>query len=447
MLRSYTAFSLLICCLNCSSLHGQAIKKGKPFLISPPEGTSAASASRNAQYLNSLLDLKNDDELRVRTNKSNQKNNATSSKQVYDQYHRGIKVEYGTVTTHLKNNQLDKVSGEVYDIPETLDAAPSLSEDAALTAATNELKALRYRWQEPKEEDALQREFGIDTSYYPKASLVYIRVYRAGGGKKVGDMALAYKFDIYAVQPVLRKLVYVDAHTGKVIHINNIIKHVEGTAATRFSGQRTVSTSAASNGGGYWLRDASRGNGVETYDMNNGIFYSAATDFWDNDNNWTSAEHRNAKKDDAALDAHWGAMKTYDFFKEKFDRNSYDDQGTTIRSYVHFDVGYVNAFWNGSVMTYGDGQGDIEPLTSIDICAHEIGHALCSSTADLVYQGESGALNESLSDIWGAVVEHYAAPEKSPWLMGEDINFVIRSLSNPNDYNQPDTYLGNMWDP
>jgi hypothetical protein len=96
-------------------------------------------------------------------------------------------------------------------------------------------------------------------------------------------------------------------------------------------------------------------------------------------------------------------------------------------------------------MTYGDGNASIDPLTSIDIAAHEIGHAVCTNTANLTYSYEPGALNESYSDIWGACVEFFADPTKSTWELGEDVNFIIRSLSNPNAHNQPDTYLGTYW--
>ncbi|WCC44961.1 M4 family metallopeptidase [Tenacibaculum finnmarkense] len=115
-------------------------------------------------------------------------------------------------------------------------------------------------------------------------------------------------------------------------------------------------------------------------------------------------------------------------------------------------------------MTYGDGSsngnegnGYFDALTSIDVAAHEIGHAVCSNTANLAYQRESGAMNEGFSDIWGAAVEHFAkgngndlAPDASVWLIGDEIDrrngsSALRSMSNPNERNQPDTYGGVNW--
>lgn len=142
---------------------------------------------------------------------------------------------------------------------------------------------------------------------------------------------------------------------------------------------------------------------------------------------------------------------TYDYWKTEHGRNSFDGNGATIKSYVHYNRAYDNAFWNGSVMTYGDGSGtQFDALTSLDVAAHEIGHAICEKTANLIYSNESGAMNEAFSDIWAASVEYFAAPTKSIWLIGEDIekragHLALRSMSNPNAEGQPDTYKGSMW--
>ena len=121
------------------------------------------------------------------------------------------------------------------------------------------------------------------------------------------------------------------------------------------------------------------------------------------------------ENDDFAFDAHWGAGVVYDYWNKVHGRKSYDNNNATIKSFVHSGQAYDNAFWNGTAMTYGDGsyqrgsndQG-FAPLTSLDVCGHEIGHGVCSFTSDLAYQKESGAMNEGLSDIWAACIEHYA---------------------------------------
>ncbi|MFA5781396.1 MAG: PKD domain-containing protein, partial [Bacteroidales bacterium] len=90
---------------------------------------------------------------------------------------------------------------------------------------------------------------------------------------------------------------------------------------------------------------------------------------------------------------------------------------------------------------------DYTPLTTLDICGHEITHGLDEMTANLIYMDESGALNEGYSDIFGTCIEWYARPTNADWLMGADIGTPFRDMSDPNAYGQPDTYLGTNWDP
>ena len=183
---------------------------------------------------------------------------------------------------------------------------------------------------------------------------------------------LAYKFNIYAHEPLSRAEIYADAVTGEILRENEIIHHVDtpGIAHTAYSGERDII--ADSFGGTYRLRDLSRGNGVRTFDMNTGTSYGASVDFIDADNDWNNV---NPQKDEYATDAHWGAEMTYDYFFDVHSRNSIDNTGFQLNSYVHYGTAYYNAFWDGSRMTYGDGPGGgITPLTSIDIAAHEVTH-------------------------------------------------------------------------
>jgi hypothetical protein len=209
----------------------------------------------------------------------------------------------------------------------------------------------------------------------------------------------------------------------------------------------------------YILFDTTRGGGIVTYNSERTKNYQNVNFFSDSDNNWTSVEYNNLDKDNGALDAHWGAEKTYDFWKNIFNRDSFDDNGGMLISYVHYrkDDGssMVNAFWNGTVMSYGDGNSKTSILTSIDICGHEIGHAICQYTAGLAYQNQSGAMNEGLSDIWGACIEHYGrtgslagTPTNAVWQIGEDLSTsgnAMRSMNDPLTKGNPDTYMGVNW--
>ncbi|MCB2378422.1 M4 family metallopeptidase [Hymenobacter sp. BT635] len=369
----------------------------------------------------------------------------------HQQYYKGIKVEHAAYTLHAKDGAVQSMSGSFERI-EKLNVTPAVSASAALQAALQFVGAKKYMWQDAAEEAGLKdQDNNPAATYKPQGELVIVENQRAAGTAQAGQPTLAWKFNIYAQQPVSRAYIYVDAHTGQVVMQDNIIKHVAatGTFGTKYSGTQTGATETAT--GGYRLRELTRGLGIETYNCRKSNSYTAAVDFIDADNSWT--EYNNAAFDNAALDAHWGAQGTYDYFKNVHGRNSYNNAGAKIRSYVHFDdtpggAGYENAFWDGSRMTYGDGASRFDPLTSLDVAAHEIGHAVCSSTANLTYSYESGALNEGFSDIWGACVEYYKAPDKQTWLIGEDIDKVrpsLRSMSNPNAEGQPDTYQGTYW--
>jgi Zn-dependent metalloprotease len=123
----------------------------------------------------------------------------------------------------------------------------------------------------------------------------------------------------------------------------------------------------------------------------------------------------------------WDQFKqTYDYFKNVHNRDSWDNKGGKLMGTVHYSTNYQNAYWNGTQMVFGDG------FVGLDVTAHELGHAVCQATANLTYKSQSGALNESYSDVWGAMVD------REDWQIGEDIPIgVIRDMSDPNAYGQP----------
>ncbi len=163
---------------------------------------------------------------------------------------------------------------------------------------------------------------------------------------------------------------------------------------------------------------------------------------------------------DAVLDeAHDNAKGVYDFFKSKFDRDSIDGRGMKLKSVVHYGNKYNNAFWNGSHMTYGDGDGvRFAPLVSPDVVAHEMTHGVTERTAGLRYRSQSGALNESWSDVFGNLVEKWmereaGQAESDPtWLIGEAIftpgvdGDGLRSMSKPGTGYDRDPQPGHMKD-
>jgi Zn-dependent metalloprotease len=163
---------------------------------------------------------------------------------------------------------------------------------------------------------------------------------------------------------------------------------------------------------------------------------------------------------DAAIDAaHNYAGNVYDYYKTVHNRDSYDNAGATIKSSAHYSTSYNNAFWNGTQMVYGDGDGTtfIALSRALDVDAHELTHAVTERTANLTYSNESGALNEATSDILGNSCEAYSknggTPNANTWKVGEDIytpntaGDALRYMNNPTqdgsskDY-YPERYTG-----
>ncbi|MFE0929954.1 M4 family metallopeptidase [Streptomyces mutabilis] len=212
--------------------------------------------------------------------------------------------------------------------------------------------------------------------------------------------------------------VVTDAATGAKLYEYQAIHN--GTGNTMYSG--TVTLGTAQSGSSYTLTDTARGN-HKTYNLNRGTS-GTGTLFSGPDDVWGNGSASNAET--AAADAHYGAALTWDYYKNVQGRSGIRGDGVGAYSRVHYGNNYVNAFWSDSCfcMTYGDGSGNANPLTSVDVAAHEMTHGLTSNTAGLNYSGESGGLNEATSDIFGASVEFYAnnSSDVGDYLIGEEID-------------------------
>ena len=236
--------------------------------------------------------------------------------------------------------------------------------------------------------------------------------------------------------------IYIDANTGQQLKsINKLCTaNSKGTAVTKYTGTKTITTDSLS-AVQFVLTQTNRGNtgtGIITYNCQK-QFENNAIPFTDSNNYWNNF---NANLDEAATDAYYGAEQTFDFFKNVHNRISIDDNGKAMEMYLHYDFNYFNAFWNGSYTVFGDGNS--QPLTYIDIVGHEFAHAVTQFSADLIYESESGALNESFSDIFGSAIEIYALDSNANWKIGRG-NFSLRDMSNPNAFQNPDTYGGLNW--
>jgi Zn-dependent metalloprotease len=160
-------------------------------------------------------------------------------------------------------------------------------------------------------------------------------------------------------------------------------------------------------------------------------------------------EDGSASTDDSVNRAFDGLGETRDFYKEIFDRDSLDGHGIRLNGYVHYGASFNNAFWNGSEMIFGDGDGVLftDFTKSLNVMAHELTHGVTEFTAGLEYHDQSGALNESISDVFGCLVEQWVRKQTSDqadWLIGAEVftpdigGDALRSMKNPGKaYNNP----------
>ncbi|MDR6125105.1 bacillolysin [Bacillus sp. SLBN-46] len=345
----------------------------------------------------------------------------------------GIPVDGAKFKVHTdKNGIVTAVNGDVF--PEAANYFKG-----ALKAQLSKGMALEKAWKSinvTKEETLTNAEAGPSGEKFEdtveKAELV---VY-----KKANDFYLAYKTNLQFIQPYPANwVVYVDAVNGNVLNSYNAVADgaTTGYGYGVLGDYKTLNTYYSNST--YYLYDVTKpmSGVIETRTANYRTSLPGSYSV-DSDNKFY------ATSQGADVDANYYAGRVYDYYKNTFNRNSFDNNGSTIRSTVHYSSGYNNAFWNGSQMVYGDGDGTtFRPLSgALDVVAHELTHAVTERTAGLEYQYQSGALNESISDTFGVFLD------KGDYLVGEDVytpnkaGDALRSLSNPSLYGQPENMSG-----
>lgn len=265
-----------------------------------------------------------------------------------------------------------------------------------------------------------------------------------------------FKVNIYYTSPARGNWdVYVEASSGEIIKVENKIKFDGQTVGTGTDVLgRTRPLNLYLRSGNYEMSDLSSPatDYIKTYSANNTI--SNGTLVTSNTNTFNLESHK------ASVSAHYNAGKVVDFYKSLFNRNSLDDKGMPIVSYTHFGSAYNNAFWDSGEMVYGDGDGTNFTYLSgdLDVVGHEMTHGVIENTANLVYENQPGAMNESIADVFGVLIETYNKYNvssggswqfnSSDWVVGDEIytpsisGDALRSLANPVLYGQPDNMSG-----
>ncbi len=359
----------------------------------------------------------------------------------FQQFYKGVPLADVQVIVHLKDGKVIGMNGTPRRAS-TLDVRPVLTEEEALASAVQAIGSDKYMWEDPLNESFLKAEQkDPSASFLPKGELVISAGHNLPAPE---NLRLVYRFDVYSAEPFSYYRIDIDARNGEEVGRTTLLHtdDVPSSSLSLYNG--TVDMIVDSLGpNSYRMREEGRGGGVRTFDMQRSENYSQAVDFTSESSSFLT------ENDQAGVNAHWATEASYDYFLEHHNRDSYDNNGALLRSYVHFSTAYDNAFWDGSRMTFGDGS-TFSPLTTLDVVAHELAHGVTQFSAGLVYANEYGALNESFSDIFGAAVEFDKIGNDANWLIGEDMTasgLGIRSMNNPNANGDPDTYMGSGWAP
>ena len=372
------------------------------------------------------------------------------------------------VILHERGGKVNLLNGSYFPTPSVLSVEPTISTASSLENVKSDLVKVK-----------------------PIADLNEAQLKQVGGAQSKSELVIFHVNDnkdaehlawhVTMYQNVLHRWEYfVDAKNGQILdkyesscdfmgHYHNGVEHevkpslsnsydkkedinipllpplMDGVAVANstdlLSVTRTINTYQV--GTKYYLIDASRSmfkptvstfpnnpvGVIQTFDNNNADGGTTAYYITSTNNAWAEKK---------AVSAHYNSGKVFDYYKNTFGRNSINDKGGNINSFINVTEDGVqmdNAYWNGEAMYYGNGNQAFSALpAALDVAGHEISHGVVQNTANLKYQGESGAMNESFADIFGAMID------RANWKMGEDVvklayfpSGALRDLSNPNN--------------
>lgn len=353
----------------------------------------------------------------------------------FQQTYQGIPVYASEVIVHFHPNGQKLFNGSYHATPEQISVTPGISDSLAILQAIRDVSLItHYRPLRTPEKRILKYD-GPEAhlTLYPVAALK-------------GELKLAYHI---TMRPnfVERYEYFIDAQTGDVLHSFDHTCSVgpKTGSGTDLNGVARTFGIFEDGSNVNYMMDASKsmytgsttqlpdlGDGIIlTGDMNNtgtanpSFFYVTSN----NANSWSAGE----------VSAHYNAGIAYDYFQNTHQRNSINGAGGDIVSFVNVAEdngnGLDNAFWNGQAIFYGNGALAFNPLAgALDVAGHEMSHGTIQETANLEYQDESGALNESFADIFGVMID------RNDWTLGEDVvkasafpSGALRSMSDPHN--------------
>jgi|GEM_PF-986096 len=428
------------------------------------------------------------------------------------QFYKGVPLQYGMASVLSYAGKAQLLQLELFPVPDNLDVRPVLSAGAAFDKAKLYLNAEKYVWDNYS---------GTDPSFLPPVATLTIIEHP----KQKGEMVLCYKLRMAASRPMKYMDVYVSAVNGQIILSNDLGRQAcnvqqppkasairedieihkpvgskpgigqdsgykktalsNAIGNTRYSGQKEFITDEGSGIADKPFRLRAIGfrdrHDIITLDygdrVNNFGNDAGSVDFVDNDNFWTEyadADMYTRNPTLSGIDVHFNMQVLSDYWANKQGRNSWNNEGAPVISYVNTQILIDNvpvrnnAAWISSrqAIYFGNGtysrsspEGKLA-YTPLDICAHEFGHAVTSTllaspdNTGFLTEGEPGALDEGFSDIWGACNVNYYNQlfdnglQKDVWKHGIEHNPYsrpTRHLKEPKSSGQPDTYKGTNW--
>jgi Zn-dependent metalloprotease len=383
----------------------------------------------------------------------------------YRQFYRGVRVWEGEVIVHASSSRArgTELTSEIKS-GIRLGTTPTLSPTAALEIANRDLRPIGPYTYPPTAElivyPYVREQVRADAPRRPNGELNAVDMERV-----ITDYSLAYY-----VQTVLengtaetRHTDYIiDAHTGKILKQWDSLQTAIGTGNSQYSGVQPISTfnQAPSS---FWMSHEDNVAKYSAYNANHGTscpdssIYKDIDNIWGDGSNYVEGSSTTAANGQTpAVDAHYGTGKWADYFYNIHGRTSGE-----IHNCVHYSSNYDNAFLGTNCCTssscicmfYGDGSS-FTTLTSIDVVGHELTHVVTSNTAGLTYSGESGGLNESMSDIHATMLEFYArggsgstiGNTRGTWTIGEQLSSTpLRYMYKPSrDGASPDAWYSGI---
>ena len=337
----------------------------------------------------------------------------------FQQTVKGIPVASREILVHYDGaGRLTSIDADYVPGLESVDVTPALAVDDAVASAKSALPAA----------EVLEPGPGRLVVYAPAGA---------------ATARLAYEVRLRAVENGKLAIwrTTIDAQTGTVLHRYDDLQTVQGSGTDVLGQTRTFEVTA--KGTGFVMTDTSKGVEITTLTAKTAevapgaLISSTSATTWDT----------TAIAPGAAVNAHVNAENVFSYYKDHHARNAIDGQGGAMLSTVHYGKAYDNAAWDGTGMLYGDGGAEFLPLSlALDVVGHEFTHGVTSATSNLDYEAQSGALNEAVSDIFGAFIEHTTQPDPvKNWTIAESIikgGGVLRDMTKPEA--APDPQPGHM---